>query len=446
MSRYADRHWFWGIRLLPYWIALGLWFACKGAYATTTLLAGSARVAITPSPSLLHVPLGGYAARKGALATGVHDPIFARALVLEEGGQRVAVVSVDMCFLPAPIPQVVSQHLIAMGLSKLAGSHLFLAATHTHSAPDPLAMDPANIFTSPTGWSLFNPALLNWTAYHIALAVKEAYAHRLPALLSYTAAQVPNLNRNRRDEPVVDRQMTVIRVVGVCDRRSIAEVVVFASHPTLYTAKMLELSADWPGVMEGAIEKSFGGVCLFLNGAEGDAAPIEYPQLSEDQQVEVYGKAVAEAACKLLSRLPAFATPNISCWQKSVSLPHRQPNGLYLAAAGSLGISIPEAQRRAIHLMPQTTTIQFVRIGKLLLIGMPCEPTGLLGIALEKVGLERGYSVVSVVALVNDWLAYALTAQQYQHGGYEAGMSFYGPGLGAVLEAAVQQGLRKSHL
>ncbi|CEK14784.1 Neutral/alkaline non-lysosomal ceramidase [Chthonomonas calidirosea] len=428
------------VAILLSWM-LSLLFSDGKALGASAFVAGAASVNITPVGAAVRVPLGGYAARKGALAMGVHDPVFARALVLGSGGQLVAIVSVDLCFLPSGIVQAVAQDLRQMRLVELTGSHLFLAATHTHSAPDPLAMDPANTFTQPKGWSCFNPQLLRWTAYHIALAVKQAYENRVPALLGYTTTKVEGLNRNRRDDPVLDRQLTVLRVVRRKDLRSIAELVVFASHPTIYTAKMLEISADWPGVMEQAIEKRYGGVCLFLNGAEGDAAPPDSRGLTEEQAVEQYGKAVAAAVLRLIPTIVYDVPVPVKAWQTSVILPRRQPNGLYLAAAGSLGISIPDAQNRVRQLMPSTTTISFVCIHRLLLIGMPCEPTGALGVALRREAEEKGYHRVAIVALVNDWLAYALTAKQYQHGGYEAGMSFYGPQLGDVLERAVSRGL-----
>ncbi len=50
------------------------------------LTAGIGKVRITPSPG---APLAGFAARQG-VATGVHDDLFARALVLENVGTALA--------------------------------------------------------------------------------------------------------------------------------------------------------------------------------------------------------------------------------------------------------------------------------------------------------------------------------------------------------------------
>src|SRR5947209_7557375 len=55
--------------------------------------AGVGRVEITPP---VGTPLGGYGERKGAPSTGVHDPIQAKALVLDDGATRLAIVTSDL--------------------------------------------------------------------------------------------------------------------------------------------------------------------------------------------------------------------------------------------------------------------------------------------------------------------------------------------------------------
>ena len=113
---------------------------CGGLPASAELRAGAAKGSITPDVAAHKVPLGGYAARRGAAATGVHDPVFARALVLSEANVKVGIVSVDLCFLPANVKAEVVARVAAAGVTGLDSEHLLIAATHTHTAPDPLAM------------------------------------------------------------------------------------------------------------------------------------------------------------------------------------------------------------------------------------------------------------------------------------------------------------------
>ncbi len=404
------------------------------------LRAGAARVDITPNVASWKIPLGGYAARHGEIAQGVHDQIYARALTLISGQTRAALVSVDLCFLPGQFRDLIEQNLIKLGYRDYTGSHLFLAATHTHSAPDPLAMDPANRFTSPAGWSSYNKQLAEWTAERIAQSIVKADKDSEPARMGTAIIHLKNFNRNRRGGSITDTAMSLLRIESV-DHKPIASLVVFAAHPTLYTAKMLKISADWPGVMEDTVEQDIGGMCLYFNGAEGDAAPIEMKGLTESEQVTAYGKMIGNAAAAELKEMDQAAESQISSWIEPVTLPAVKPNGLFLAAAGQLGMSIDQARERAHGLMPSRTMITFVHLGKLLLIGMPCEPTGSLGLEVESMVEQKGFSEAAVTALTNDWIAYALTPEQYRAGGYEVGMSLFGDRLGPVLVNAIMKGI-----
>src|SRR3954470_1193740 len=95
--------------------------ACAGE-----LRAGVGRADITPP---VGTPLGGYGDRKGAPSTGGHDPIMAKALVLDDGATRLAVVTTDLVGIS---PEMTGR------VAELAGfprERLLLCASHTHSGP-----------------------------------------------------------------------------------------------------------------------------------------------------------------------------------------------------------------------------------------------------------------------------------------------------------------------
>ncbi len=408
--------------------------------AKAELLAGAARVDITPDVKASKIPLGGYAARKGAASTGVHDPVYAHALVLADGQTKAAIVSLDLCFLPASVKLEVVKRL-RMQANGWDADKLFLAATHTHSAPDPLAMHAGNTFQL-NGWTPFDAKLLSFTADKIAAAIVQAEKAERPATIAMAARDVPALNRNRRGEVTTDPALTLVKVSGT-DGNAIAAIVNYAAHPTLYGDDMREVSADWPGVMAADVEKTLGdkAVCLFLNGAEGDASPAGVDDKRGDEKSEVYGHKVADIVKQLLAAVKPERDPALSIWPVEVKLPARKPNAMFIAAAGQLGATFAQARALVDTLMPTTSTVTMVRIGTLLLIGMPCEPTADLGLQIKAMARKAGYPNPAVVALTNDWLAYALMPEQYRKGNYEAMMSFYGDQLGPTLLQAVQTGL-----
>ncbi len=402
---------------------------------TMPLLAGSAKVDITPDVKALKVPLGGYAARKDAPATGVHDPIYARAVVFSDGKQTLRIVSVDLCFLPASLRDAVLSHL------KTADKNLFLCATHTHSAPDPLAMHAGNTITFP-GFSKFDAQLRDSLAQKVAEAITQAENRLQAVTIKFSTAKQADLSRNRRGDKILDTEMGVVQIKQA-NGENCAVLVNFASHPTIYSDKMREISADWCGAMTARLDAIHGTKCvsLFLNGAEGDASPVADEGKTEEERVALYTVRITDVVETQSLFNKAQTQTTLAYYEHVFALPPRKPNGLFYAAAGSLGATIPQAKQFVNSLMPEKTRLTFAQIGEILLIGFPCEPTAELGLKAKALARKSGYKFPLVVALTNDWLGYALTPEQYKNGGYETGMSFYGTDFGDVLLAEVEKGL-----
>jgi neutral ceramidase len=413
--------------------------------ARAELLAGVGKVDITPDVKASKVPLGGYAARRAAPATGVHDPVYARALVIQNGNVKVAVVSLDLCFLPANIRSDVAAELASAHVT-LPTEDLFLAATHTHCGPDPLAMHAGNTFSNLPGWTPYDEQLRRFTAQKIVDAIRAADSHLIPVKIGSATVQTTALNRNRRGDVTVDPGLTVLKVIK-SDGSAMAAIVNFAAHPTLYDDKMMEISADWPGVMTADIEKQMGPdtVCLFLNGAEGDASPNGVDAEKGDDKVTTYGHTMSKTALDLLANVPVSPDATVEIHATQVTLPPRKPSAMFIIAAGQLGAT-PETARALVNgLMPTTTQLTFVRLGDLLLMGFPCEPSAEIGLAAKEAARKAGYARPAVVALTNDWLAYCLMPQQYRAGKYESVMSFYGDQFGPTILNALTAALSAHH-
>ena len=91
--------------------------------------AGFSRVCISP---LIDVPLAGFAARQG-VSEGIHDDLFARALVLENESTAVVFVSVDVLALPTDFVQLVRSRVQQSTGSPAEA--ILIASTHTHAGP-----------------------------------------------------------------------------------------------------------------------------------------------------------------------------------------------------------------------------------------------------------------------------------------------------------------------
>jgi len=257
-------------RLLGVVCILFLWGSCT---ARAELRAGVARVDITPKT---HEPLWGFEDRTDP-ATGTLDPLYARILVLEAGGKRIAIVAVD---LGRSFGEPSLDHLKEV-VSKSSGiSCVLLTASHTHSAP--VIKDE------------YNGAAPDWeqkALEAIAAAIKTASDNLQPARIGTGTGSV-FIGHNRlhvnddgtvswfEQNPTmvptspVDPTVTVIRIDdpnGV----PIAILTNYACHPVVFGSDNLQYSADFPGVASRVVEKAFGGnvQSFFVQGADGDINP-----------------------------------------------------------------------------------------------------------------------------------------------------------------------------
>ena len=110
-------------------VAVGMTLSLSlGSPATAEIRAGASSIDITP-------PIGGalygYGARGTNTSTGVHDPLFARAVVVSDGEHRVALVALDLGSFGRPYTEAVRSAV----LSRTGIEHVILTASHTHSAP-----------------------------------------------------------------------------------------------------------------------------------------------------------------------------------------------------------------------------------------------------------------------------------------------------------------------
>ncbi len=267
------------------------WFLAPALLAAAELRAGVATVEITPPAGF---PMWGYAARHDAAAEGTLDPLFARALVLAVGDDRLAIVSLDLG--RAPTRQ--STAAIRTRVKADAGvGTIFLVASHTHHGP---AME---LETREVDGKCYVKQLEQKLGDVIVQAAKNLKPARLGVASRETA-----LNRNRhshRADAPVDRELLVLRIEGT-DGKPIAHAVNFAAHATMRDSKMLKWSADYPGALAGRVEKETGAPCLFLQGAAGDLSPDP----GDGRDADKFGEAMANDVLKLAATIRCGAGPD----------------------------------------------------------------------------------------------------------------------------------------
>lgn len=370
---------------------------CAPTPGAAALEAGAAKVDITPPPG---VPLNGYGARMGRVARGAHDPIWARALYLDDGETRLFLVNTDLCM----INRELRARVLELAPGAVPKEHVILTATHTHSGPGGMHRHLPLRFVAGD----FRPDVLEETAQGIARAMREAHAARTRAAIGYATTDQDTLSANRRvPGGPIDKQIGVIRVDDA-DGNTLAIVTNFAAHPTsVGGADQFNFSADYCGFYYAAVEEmsSPGCVALFLNGAQGNQT-IGNPE----------GKAGwerTESVGRLLAARAKAAANKIACDTATLRVAYAEPR-------------LPQS---IAPFVPETTVVQTLEIDDLAISFLPGEPVVEIGLELRKRALAAGYRAHFTVGLANDYLMYFVPRRFYAQDNYEAHMNFHGPGI-----------------
>lgn len=398
---------------------------------SATLLGGAARANITPFEAGLDTQLGGYGAREGKPAEGVHDRLWAKALVLERAGHKTALISMDVCSAHASLVEEIIQRADVPGLSE---DNILVAATHTHAGTEGFSMDRRNIAGNPR-IGVFDEKVLDFTAERAAEALRSADSDREPLLVASGSAELQGMNANRRGEAECDPGLTVLRM-DKADGGPFAAIVNWTAHGTIMDETCMRVSGGWPGVMQRTLEDMLGpGLhCLYANGAEGDVQPVHPDGGSPWEQAETYGRRVALTAARVYESLIPGPVHQFQAAARWVELPDRVPAPGFAEITGA-EYGIDEAQLRGLieHMFPATAPLFALRINDFMMVTFPGEPACHLGLELKKRLREARVPYPCVAALVSDHIGYIPTREVYNAGGYETTSSFYGPDVGEML-------------
>lgn len=368
------------------------------------LRAGVGREEITPP---VGTPLAGYGARLGRASTGVHDPIHAKALVLDDGATRLAIVTTDMCGITPEITRRVAEE------AGFPAERLLLCGSHTHSGPGAYSRAPfAFLVLGPYRESVFSHLVRG-----IAAALKQAVADLQPASLAVGETELPGFMRNRRGRAIKDPALWLLRV-DTRAGRPLAALVNLTAHGTVLGHQNLEFSGDWMAFTQSLMEQEVPGLtALYANGAEGDISPNIRKGEESFEGARRHGEKGARAALRLYAELKPAAGVRLGSKAMRLDLPQTMRSGL-------LGTE-------------KQTFLQWLSIDDALLVAVPGEMITQLGLALKAHARRQGFAHPAIFGLANDHLGYFLTRAEMQRGGYESTVAFHGEGFGEELTLAL---------
>ncbi len=397
------------------------------------LKAGAARVNITPYAG---INLSGFGGRTKGSA-GIHDDLYAKAVVLDDGTMKIGIVSCDLLNLDES--SVVSIREKAQELTGMDGENILISTTHTHSGP----------LTSPLrGFGKLDREWVNVLEKEIAGAVFIAHSNLQEARIGAGKGHAEiNLNRReKRDDRVVlgvnpggaiDYEVGVIRIDDA-DQNPLCIITNYACHPVVMGGNNYLLSADYPGYAMRLIEQIQGGdaVAMFLNGTTGDINPIRRGTFEEAKRS---GNVLGAEVVKVCEEIETSPDAELRMAKEKVEL-----NSGELPSEDELA-EIIENRKKQLETSDQKRSmdreiiltwaedalsmvrrgkksaivpveVQVLRLGDITLAGMPGEVFVEIGL-----GIKTGspFEHTFAVGYTNGCIGYMPTKKAFEAGGYE---------------------------
>jgi neutral ceramidase len=389
---------------------------------------------ITPEPGLA---MWGYSDRLGP-ATGTLDPLYAKAVVFDDGATAVALVTLDLGRVPLPevcdrIRERIRHHNV---------HHLFITASHTHQAPSLEADIP----------------YLKTLEDRVVDCVAEAVATKAPAHIGVGRTDI-DVGFNRRKllpdgrvlmkwrnedrEPtpgVVDREAALIKIADTAGNLR-AVLVHYACHPVVLGGDHRQYSADFCGEMARRVSEQTGAECLFLQGACGDINPyLDKTPVDQGgiESMRAVGKQCADA---VLAALGAIATaapeqPAVGISERDIEVGLRwdlsdPETEKVIRAAYGRRYELIMSKFKPDHHVPLSV---LVLNNNLAFVGMPGEVFVQYQLDLKR---DSPLPDTFLVGYTNEYHAYFPTVKDAAAGGYGGVTATY-VGLGAADKLATQ--------
>jgi hypothetical protein len=370
-----------------------LLFGCAYPSAAQGLRAGAAVRIITPDPLL---PVSGGVGTPHETKEKRGD-LFVRAFVVEKGGVRVAIVSVDNLGWSSILGDR-SRKLI----KGIPAENILIGATHTHSAPD------AYGFPDETGKSHADLKYLDWCVKQIADAVNEATAHLEPAVLKIAVGEAKGkISYNYYAPQLYDPRCGVIQAVATTGKNKdkvIATLVNYAVHPEVLGSGRGILSPDLCGPLYQRIESKAGGVAMFMNGAQGGmvTADVRLPDGGEANTWEEcmrIGTLLGDEALRIVADAPAQSDPVLVCTSRRIKFPVESEIMRYILKNSPLKMTSDQSDSIS-------TTLNYLQVGTARVLTIPGEALPNIGYYLKrKLNTQQAF----LFGLTNDAFGYILT-------------------------------------
>jgi neutral ceramidase len=460
--------------LASVWLLVGCMHAGRPVSPTQSFQVGVAEIDITPPAGSR---MAGYFNER--LATGTHDPLHAKAIVLRQGKEQVALVSCDLIGISRAV--TAKARAQASERTGIPVPNIMICATHSHTGPlfeGPLrdyfhevaerknSHDPQE--------EIYYPAFL---IERLVKVVAAAQSNVRPAELQAGIATQKGLTFNRRywmkngkvvfnpgqvNPDIVrpagptDPDVGILLARDVSTKQPFAGLTVFATHSDTVGGTLY--SADYEYYLEQTLRAAFGKafISAFGLGTCGDINHIDVSRKDLTSGLPVaehLGGTLGQAVITAAPGLPVITQPTLAVRSTTLQVPFQQVTPEHLADARAVMQKFNDTHTAFLAKVDAVSTLDLagggptrpmeVQVFKLdaetAIVCLPCEIFVELGLAIKHASPFRNTLVISVC---NDRPSYVPTRKAFAEGSYEVTTARVAPGAGEMLVAAAVKLLR----
>lgn len=383
----------------------------------SAVIVGTGKADITPP---IGTPSAGYTRRNGIGMEGVHDPLYAISLFIDNGEKKIVLCSVDhLGFTLDMTKEIIKRVNSEMG----ADCEIYIGSSHTHSGGGAYLNLPI------VGEKLsgkFDPDITNFYVERTAEAIISSIRNSFEGKIGLGYGHVSDLSSYRASWPKDVAPLSDIAIIKVTTLEDIPLAVIFnyPIHPSVLKSQNLLFSADFVGYARDFISSLIGsGVeALYFNGAEGDIIPAINKFEEGFDSCQFLGSSLAKEVQKIWNETKT--SESLSIMSKKISF-------AFKPEATPFGLLIPVD-----HYETEINAIIFNNIHAF--ITMPGELSTIYDKELKEIGNKLGFAHVSIFGLTNDAHGYLISPDSWKHKTQESGLSFGGENHGESVKFKAQ--------
>lgn len=391
----------------------------------SAIKAGWAKVNLTPAYT---TPTAGYGVRRGKHWQVVLDSVFVRAIVLDNGTTKAAIVSADLLIIPPDVNEQLKKRLAEVGF---VWENVYMGATHSHNSIGGWA----------AGWGgqmfggQYDPKIVTHITDKILAAISKASQNIAPVQIGYGQMYQADMIRNRLvgDKGTIDAFIRLLKLQKASGESAL--LCTYAAHATTLDAHQDKiLSRDYPGALVDSLEHKSANFALFMAGAVGSMSPLEE---AKNDTLQLRDEAIGlqleiEHNLKRIQLRPDSTLKIIS-----LPLPLREPH-----ARVTDGWRVrPWLFKKFFGDYP--TQLKVLRIGNVVLVGTPADFSGELVTNFQKISAKKGVNLM-ITSFNGSYIGYITPDKYYHNDWYETRtMNWFGPQNEAYLSEMIEKLIEK---